>query len=82
MNEIGSASPLLINLGASKIKLAKDIKIFMYSIEINKFPPSKITTEHLLLDADVCFDQYSVIDFLNHISASLTMELISSHNYN
>ena len=43
MNEIRSASPQLINLGASKIKLARDIKIFMYSIEINKIPPSKIT---------------------------------------
>ena len=82
MNEIRSASPQLINLGASKIKLARDIKIFMYSIEINKIPPSKITTEHLLLDVDVCFNQYSIMDFLNNISASLTMELISSHNYN
>ena len=43
MNEIRSASPQLINLDASKIKLARDIKIFMYSIEINKIPPSKIT---------------------------------------
>ena len=82
MNEIRSASPQLINLGVSKIKIARDIKIFMYSIEINKIPPSKITKEHLLLNVDFCFNQYSLMNSLNHISASLTMELILSHNYN
>ena len=55
MSEIRSDSPQLINLDASKLKKARDIKTFIYSKEVNKFPPCKITTEHLSLDIDVCF---------------------------
>lgn len=80
MSEIRSAPPQLINLNAPKLKKAKDIKVCIYSGEINKIPPYKITTENLSLDIDVCYNEYSLIDFLNHISVSIKKKLILHHN--